>query len=173
MGNKWWRYKAEGQRLKHQKMANKKSAGILLYRQSYKGLEVFLVHPGGPYWAKKDEGAWSLPKGEFVEGEDALQAARREFHEETGFAIDGAFMELTPLKQPSGKIIYAWAVEGEIDASSVKSNLFSMEWPPKSGRRQDFPEVDRGGWFTIAQAREKLRSGQVGFLEELQEKLEG
>lgn len=154
-------------------MANKKSAGILLYRQSYKGLEVFLVHPGGPYWAKKDEGAWSLPKGELVEGEDALQAARREFHEETGFAIDGAFMELTPLKQPSGKIIYAWAVEGEIDASSVRSNLFSMEWPPKSGRRQDFPEVDRGGWFTIAQAREKLRSGQVGFLEELQEKLEG
>ena len=152
-------------------MANKKSAGILLYRQADNGLEVFLVHPGGPYWAKKDEGAWSLPKGEFAEGEDALQAARREFNEETGFAIDGVFMELTPLKQPSGKIIYAWAVEGEIDASSVKSNLFSMEWPPKSGRLQEFPEVDRGGWFTIAQAREKLRSGQVGFLEELRGKL--
>lgn len=150
---------------------NKTSAGILLYRRSDDGLEVFLVHPGGPYWAKKDEGAWSVPKGLFEDGEDPLDAAKREFCEETGFAVTGNFMELTPLKQPSGKVVYAWAVEGNIDATAIKSNMFSMEWPPRSGRQQEFPEVDRGGWFTMAQAQEKLLPGQRGFADELQRKL--
>ena len=140
----------------------------MVYRPSKTEPEVFLVHPGGPYWAKKDEGAWSVPKGEFTEGEDALEAARREFREETGFDIDGRFIELTPLKQPSGKVIYVWAVEGDLDAGAVRSNTFSMEWPPKSGTLQEFPEVDRGGWFSIEKAREKLLPGQRGFLDELQ-----
>lgn len=140
----------------------------MVYRPSKTEPEVFLVHPGGPYWAKKDEGAWSVPKGEFTEGEDALEAARREFREETGFDIDGRFIELTPLKQPSGKVIYVWAVEGNLDAGAVRSNTFSMEWPPKSGTLQEFPEVDRGGWFSIEKAREKLLPGQRGFLDELQ-----
>lgn len=146
----------------------KTSAGILLYRMLSKDLEVFLVHPGGPYWVKKDEGAWSVPKGEFEAGEEPLEAARREFYEETGFEITGRFMELTPLKQPSGKVVYVWALAGNVDAASVKSNMFSMEWPPGSGRQREFPEVDRGGWFTIAQAREKLLPGQRGFLDQLQ-----
>lgn len=149
----------------------KKSAGILLYRILEGKPEVFLVHPGGPFWVNKDKGAWSIPKGLFEEGEDPLEAAKREFQEETGFVISGDFMELTPLKQPSGKTVYAWAVEGTIDAASVKSNIFSMEWPPQSGKEQKFPEVDRGGWFDLAQAREKLLPGQQGFLIELQIKL--
>ncbi len=148
-------------------MSGKTSAGILLYRMAENGLEVFLVHPGGPYWAKKDEKAWSVPKGEFETGEDSLDAAKREFKEETGFDITGNFIELTPLRQPSGKVVYVWAVEGNIDATSIKSNMFSMEWPPRSGKEQDFPEVDKGGWFTIAQAQEKLLPGQRGFLEQL------
>lgn len=152
-------------------MSKKTSAGILLYRMAVNGPEVFLVHPGGPYWLKKDDGAWSVPKGEFEADEDPLQAARREFREETGSGIAGVFIALTPLKQPSGKTVYAWAVEGDIDAASVKSNMFSMEWPPRSGNQQEFPEVDRGGWFDLSQAREKILKGQVGFLEELQEKL--
>lgn len=138
-----------------------------MYRILGDGLEVFLVHPGGPYWAKKDAGAWSVPKGEFEDGENPLEAAKREYKEETGFDITGRFIELTPLKQPSGKIVYVWAVEGNIDATSIKSNLFSMEWPPRSGRQQEFPEVDKGGWFTIGQAQEKLLPGQRGFLEQL------
>lgn len=154
-------------------MSPKTSAGILLYRIIEGDLEVFLVHPGGPYWEKKDEGAWSVPKGEFEEGEDSLEAARREFHEETGSDVKGDFMELKPLKQPSGKIVYVWAVEGNIDAASIESNLFTMEWPPNSGKEQEFPEVDRGDWFTIPEAREKLVKGQVGFLDELQKKLGG
>lgn len=149
----------------------KTSAGILLYRLSDDGLEVFLVHPGGPFWAKKDEGAWSVPKGLFEDDENPLEAARREFREETGLDITGDFMELTPLKQPSGKVVYVWAVEGNIDAAAIKSNMFPMEWPPKSGKQQEFPEVDRGGWFTMAQAREKLLPGQRGFLDELQRTL--
>jgi len=153
-------------------MPPKTSAGILLYRMVEGELEVFLVHPGGPYWAKKDEGAWSVPKGEFEEGEDSLEAARREFWEETGSGVSGDFMELKPLKQPSGKIVYVWAVEGNIDEASIESNLFTMEWPPNSGKEQKFPEVDKGGWFTIPQAREKLLKGQLGFLDELQKKLE-
>jgi len=149
----------------------KTSAGILLYRLSGDGLEVFLVHPGGPFWAKKDEGAWSVPKGLFEDDENPLEAAKREFREETGFDISGDFMALTPLKQPSGKVVHVWTVEGNIDAASIKSNMFSMEWPPRSGNQQEFPEVDRGGWFTIAQAQVKLLPGQRGFLDELQRKL--
>lgn len=142
-----------------------------MYRLSDDGLEVFLVHPGGPFWAKKDDGAWSVPKGLFEDNENPLEAAKREFREETGFDISGDFMALTPLKQPSGKVVHAWTVEGNIDAASIKSNMFSMEWPPRSGNQQEFPEVDRGGWFKIPQAREKLLKGQVGFLDELQKKL--
>lgn len=149
----------------------KTSAGILLYKRSQKGLEVFLVHPGGPYWQKKDDGVWSIPKGEFHKGENPLDAARREFHEETGFDVSGPFVELTPLIQPSGKIVYAWAVEGDIDAASIKSNTFPLQWPPRSGKWIQCPEVDRGGWFTIDQARNKLAPGQRGFLDELQRKL--
>jgi predicted NUDIX family NTP pyrophosphohydrolase len=148
-------------------MKRKKSAGILLYRKQDQRLEVFLVHPGGPFWAKKDEGAWSVPKGEFEEGEKPLEAARREFREETGFDVDGRFAALTPLKQPSGKVIYAWAAAGDLDAAAIKSNTFTMEWPPKSGKIQEFPEVDRGGWFGIPEAREKLLPGQRPFLDEL------
>jgi len=150
-------------------MPKKQSAGILLYRSRAGVPEVFLVHPGGPFWAKKDAGAWSIPKGEFEEGADALEAARREFEEETGSPVDGPFVALKPLKQRSGKVVHAWAVEGDIDASSIKSNTFSMEWPPRSGRQQEFPEVDRGEWFAIAQAREKLLEGQRGFLDELEQ----
>lgn len=142
-----------------------------MYRIVENNPEVFIVHPGGPYWEKKDEGAWSIPKGEFETGEDSLEAARREFEEETGSAVAGDFVELTSLKQPSGKIIYAWAVEGNIDAALIKSNMFPMEWPPRSGREQEFPEVDKGGWFNLAEAREKLLPGQRAFLEELQNKL--
>ncbi len=148
-------------------MAKKKTAGILLYRMRDAGLEVFLVHPGGPFWMKKDDGAWSIPKGEMEEGEDPLNAAKREFHEETGCSVEGNFIPLTPLKQRGGKLVYAWAVEGDCDAESIKSNLFSMEWPPRSGKRAEFPEVDRAAWFALELAKEKILKSQVGFLEEL------
>lgn len=148
-------------------MPRKTSAGILLHRRIGGALEVFLIHPGGPFWAKKDLGAWSLPKGEFTEGENPLDAARREFTEETGFPIDGDFRPLTPLRQPSGKTIYAWAVEGDCDAAAVRSNAFEMEWPPRSGQRRAFPEVDRAEWFSLDEARKRIIAGQVGFLEEL------
>ena len=153
-------------------MTRKTSAGILLYRIHSGEPEVFLVHPGGPYWAKRDAGAWSIPKGEFDEGADALEAARREFQEETGSSADGEFIPLTPLKQKSGKLVYAWALLGDIDASSVRSNTFAMEWPPHSGKRHEFPEVDRGAWFTVAAANEKILPGQRGFIRELQERLD-
>lgn len=151
----------------------RKSAGLLLYRESPRGLEVFLVHPGGPMWAKKDEGAWSIPKGEFADDEDPFTAAKREFAEETGCQVCGEAMALEPLRQPSAKIVYAWAMRGDLDALAVRSNKFSMEWPPKSGRRVEFPEVDRAAWFDLAVAREKLLKGQVGFLDELVTKLGG
>jgi predicted NUDIX family NTP pyrophosphohydrolase len=154
-------------------MARILSAGILLYRVKAGILEVFLVHPGGPFWARKDTGAWSIPKGEFEPGEDPLGHAKREFLEETGSPVDGRFLELAPVKLKSGKTVYAWAVEGDIDAASVRSNLFSMEWPPKSGRQQEFPEVDRGGWFDMEAARVKLQEGQLGFLAELEVVLQG
>lgn len=145
-----------------------RSAGILLYRRRAGGLEVLLVHPGGPFWRDRDEGAWSIPKGEFHDPEDALAAARREFAEETGTAIDGEFVALAPRRQRSGKTVHAWAVEGDLDAAAVRSNLFSMEWPPKSGRTAEFPEVDRAAWFPIAQARKKLLPGQLPFLDQLE-----
>ncbi len=152
-------------------MAKKNSAGILLYRIRSGALEVFLVHPGGPFWAKKEAGTWSIPKGEFEEGADHLETATREFFEESGSPIDGSFMLLTSQKQRSGKLVHAWAVQGDIDASSVRSNKFSMEWPPRSGKQQEFPEIDKGEWFTIPVAREKLLAGQRGFLDELEKKL--
>src|SRR6185503_20518752 len=147
-------------------MAKKSTAGLLLYRRRGE-LEVLLVHPGGPFWAKKDEGAWSLPKGEFEAGEEPLQAAKREFAEETGFSVDGKFLPLDPVQQRGGKTIYAWAIEGDCDATQARSNLFSLEWPPKSGRMQEFPEVDRAQWFTIPEARRRIIAGQAGFIDQL------
>ena len=152
-------------------MRTKTSAGILLYRVRVGELEVFLVHPGGPYWEKRDSGAWSIPKGEFNEGDDPLEAARREFQEETGSQATGEFVALTPLKQRSGKLVYAWAARGDIDASSITSNTFSMEWPPRSGQQREFPEIDRGAWFTVAAANEKILPGQRGFIRQLEEHL--
>ena len=150
-------------------MAKKLSAGILLYRTRNSGIEVFIVHPGGPFWAKKDDGAWSIPKGEYAEGEDPLSVAKREFFEETGSTLNGVFVELPPAKQLSGKIIRAWAVEGDVDAVSIRSNSFSLEWPPKSGRMQSFPEVDRALWCELALARTKLIAGQRILLDELEQ----
>ena len=145
------------------------SGGVLLFRLRDSRLEVLLVHPGGPFWTRKDEGAWSIPKGEYGPGEDPLEAAKREFQEETGFPASGEFLPLTSRKQPSGKIISAWAVEGDCDPSAIKSNNFSMEWPPRSGKQQDFPEVDRAGWFSLPAAKEKILKGQLPFLDELSE----
>ena len=145
---------------------SKLSAGILLFRRRGNDLEFFLVHPGGPFWAKKDDGAWSIPKGEYEAAEDPLEAAKREFLEETGSAIDGDFLPLTPLKQPSGKVISAWSVQGDIDPGALRSNLFEMEWPPRSGKKAQFPEVDRGSWFSPDVARRKLSPGQVPFVDE-------
>ena len=142
------------------------SAGILLYRRNKKEIEFFLVHPGGPFWAKKDLGVWSIPKGEYDPGEDPLAAAKREFAEETGQNISGEFIALTPIKQKAGKIVQAWLVEGEIDVDAIRSNTFEMEWPPKSGRKQSFPEVDKGGWFDAATAKEKINEKQAGLIDE-------
>ncbi len=145
------------------------SAGLLMYRRRRGVLEVFLVHPGGPFWVNKDEGSWSIPKGEYESGEDPFEVAKREFREETSCQATGEFIPLTPRKQPGGKVITAWALEGDCDASTVNSNTFSMEWPPRSGRQQEFPEVDRAGWFTILVGREKILKGQAGFLGELEQ----
>jgi predicted NUDIX family NTP pyrophosphohydrolase len=142
----------------------KRSAGILLFRRGQAGIEVFLVHPGGPFWRGKDLGAWSLPKGEYEKGEDPLIAAKREFAEETGCVVDGAFVALGDLKQPSGKVVSAWALEHDLDPTSVKSNMFMMEWPPKSGKMREFPEVDAGAWYTQPDAMEKLLKGQRDFI---------
>lgn len=150
----------------------KQSAGLLMYRRVGKEVEVLLVHPGGPFWARKDIGAWSIPKGEFTADEDPLAAAQREFEEETGIRPDGSFIQLAPIKQPSGKTIHAWAFEGDCDADAIHSNTFSMEWPPRSGRQEEFPEVDKAGWFTIDIAKEKIIRGQRGFIEELEAKLQ-
>jgi len=146
----------------------KKSAGILVFRKNHEEYEVLLVHPGGPFWAKKDLNSWSVPKGEFEDDEEPLSAAKREFEEETGFAIDGKFIELFPVKQASGKIIYIWAVQGDIDISGVTSNLFKLEWPPKSGAFKEFPEIDRAEWFVFETAKQKILSGQIPILENLQ-----
>lgn len=149
-------------------MAKKKNAaGLLLYRRRGELLEVFLVHPGGPFWAKKDAGAWSLPKGEIGEDEDPLQAAKREFTEETGFPIEGEFRPLEPIKQPGGKVVQAWAIEANCDPAQVRSNVFTMEWPPKSGRTQQFPEVDRAEWFAVTESRKRIIAAQINFLDQL------
>jgi predicted NUDIX family NTP pyrophosphohydrolase len=145
----------------------KHSTGLLQYRWRSGGLEVLLVHPGGPFWAGKDEGAWSIPKGEFNPPEDPLAAAYREFNEETSCLAAGKVIPLTSLKQPSGKLIQAWALKGDCDAEAIRSNTFSLEWPPRSGRLQEFPEVDRAAWFSLEVARKKIIKGQAGFLEEL------
>ncbi|KUK49687.1 MAG: Putative NTP pyrophosphohydrolase [Parcubacteria bacterium 33_209] len=134
----------------------KKSAGILLYRVKNKFLEVFLVHPGGPFWAKKDLGVWSIPKGEFTESEDPQDAAKREFQEELGIYCTGDFIPLTSIKQKGGKVVYAWALKNDIDPNQIKSNTFEMEWPLKSGKKQEFPEIDRGEWFGVLEAKQKI-----------------
>jgi len=146
------------------------SAGLVLHRRREGRLEVLLVHPGGPFWAKKDLGAWSIPKGEAAAGEDLLARARTELREETGWQTDGPFMPLTPVKQ-SGKIVHAWASPAEGDAATIVSNTFELEFPPRSGRRQTFPEVDRAGWFDLATAREKIVAGQRGLLDQLERAL--
>jgi predicted NUDIX family NTP pyrophosphohydrolase len=146
----------------------KHSAGLLLYRIRDGNLEVFLVHPGGPFWAKKDLGVWSIPEGEMNEGEELLEAARREFEEETGFRPEGMFRELTPVRQKSGKIVHARAVEGDCDATAIRSNTITIEWPPRSGRQLEIPEVDRAGWFDSDAAREKILEGQRGLLAQVE-----
>jgi predicted NUDIX family NTP pyrophosphohydrolase len=143
------------------------SAGLLLYRFSTGHLEVLLVHPGGPFWKNKDEGAWTIPKGEVEKEEEALETAKREFEEETGTRLKGPFRELAPVRQKAGKKVVAWAMEGDLDVSLVRSNTFDMEWPPRSGKRQSFPEIDRAGWFDIETARVKMNMGQMGLLDEL------
>ena len=147
----------------------KQSAGLLIYRRQNNELEVFLVHPGGPFWKNKDEGAWSIPKGEFADDENPLEVANREFHEETGLTLNAAsaFIPLQPVKQRGGKTVYAWAVEADFDAAHVHSNTFSMEWPPRSGKMAEFPEVDRSEWFAIPLAREKMIEAQRAFLDRL------
>ena len=147
------------------------SAGILLFRYQNSKLEVMLVHPGGPFWAKKDDGAWSIPKGLFAEGEKPLEAAKREFKEETGFDIDGEFIELGELKQPSGKIVQAWAFEKDLDVTKIESNTFELEWPMNSGTIRKYPEIDKGQWFGISPAKKKILKGQVGFIDVLLKKL--
>lgn len=146
----------------------KRSAGVLLFREAQGAIEVLLVHPGGPFWAGKDDGAWSIPKGEFDAGEEPLAAARREFTEETGATVDGEFVELEPARLPSGKILYAWAVRGDFDPTRLRSNTFSMRWPPKSGPLREFPEVDRAAWFALDRARRKISPGQRPLLEQLE-----
>lgn len=148
-----------------------KSAGILLYRHRPDGPEVFLVHPGGPFWAKKDDGAWSIPKGVHEPDEDAETAARREFEEETGATIVAPLIPLGAFRQPGGKIIAVFAAEGDFDPAALKSNVFTMEWPPRSGRTAEFPEVDRAGWFNADAAARKILKGQQPILEALYARL--
>ncbi|MGA3084572.1 MAG: NUDIX domain-containing protein [Thermodesulfobacteriota bacterium] len=148
-------------------LMTKKSAGLLMCRFRDSRLEILLVHPGGPFWTKKDEGAWSIPKGEYSDNEDPFEVAKREFKEETGCEAKGNFIPLTPLKQPSGKLITAWAFEGDCVASNIKSNTFMTEWPPHSGKQSEFPEIDRAEWFSINTAKIKILKGCVGFIEQL------
>lgn len=151
----------------------KVSAGILVFRESGGAIEVLLAHPGGPLWASKDAGAWTIPKGEPEEGEDLLAAAKRELAEETGFHASGEAIALEPVRLASGKRVHAWAIRGDFDPSALSSNAFSLEWPPRSGRFQDFPEVDRVAWFALAEARTKANAGQVALLDELERVLGG
>ena len=150
----------------------KPSAGILMYRRVPDGIEVLLVHPGGPFWAKKDAGAWSVPKGEFDAGEDAEAAARREFREEMGCDVAGELLPLGSIRQKNGKEVFAWAVERDFDCATLRSNTVSIEWPPRSGRRVDIPEVDRAEWFTPEQARVKMHTGQPELVDRLLRLLE-
>jgi predicted NUDIX family NTP pyrophosphohydrolase len=150
----------------------KRSAGILLYRVVGDAPEVLLVHPGGPFWARRDAGAWSIPKGEYEEGDDPRGCALREFCEETGSELPpGKLIDLGSVKQKGGKVVSAWAAEGEIDADAVSSNTFTMEWPPRSGRMAEFPEIDRAGWFGMGAAREKMVPAQAEFLDRLLERV--
>jgi predicted NUDIX family NTP pyrophosphohydrolase len=150
----------------------KRSAGLLLFRRGKELIEVFLVHPGGPFWAKKDLGAWSIPKGEYAEDEDPLRAARREFEEETGFPAPANAVSLGELKQAGGKVVAAWAAEGDCDPEKLVSNTCEIEWPPRSGRKMEIPEVDRAAWFPLAEARERILKSQQPFIDRLSEALE-
>jgi len=149
----------------------KMSAGLVMYRFRDAKLEVLLVHPGGPYWSKKDDGVWSIPKGEYTEDEEPFTVAKREFKEETGYKAEGDFIQLAAIKQPSRKTVIAWAFEGDCDAAEIKSNTFTMGWPPHSGKKVEFPEVDKAAWFSVAAAKTKLLKGQIGFIERLCETL--
>ncbi|MEO7767616.1 MAG: NUDIX domain-containing protein [Ferruginibacter sp.] len=149
----------------------KRSAGIILYRFRNSLPEILLVHPGGPFWAKKDLGAWSIPKGDFDDNENPLDAAKREFEEETGIKIAGKFIELTPVKQKAGKLIYAWALQKDVNTVEVKSNIFEMQWPPKSGKMKEFPEIDKAEWFGIEKTKEKVLQGQLPLIMELMGKI--
>lgn len=149
----------------------KRSAGILLYRRNERGLEVFLVHPGGPFWAKKDRGAWVIPKGEYGDSEDPLDAARREFKEETGFTVEGIFVSLGSIRQTGGKIVSVWTVEGDCDPAKLTSDSYRMEWPPRTGREIEFPEVDRGAWFSIQDAHDYILPSQSPMLFRLVESI--
>jgi predicted NUDIX family NTP pyrophosphohydrolase len=145
----------------------KRSAGLIMYRRTAAGLEVLLVHPGGPFWASKDKGAWLIPKGEYADGEQPLEAAQREFREETGFVAQGPYLELGTVRQPGGKIVAAWGFEGDHDPGDLISNTFLMEWPPRSGRQIDIPEIDRGRWFSVPDAREHILQSQAPLLDAL------
>lgn len=147
------------------------SAGLLMYRVRQGKPQALLVHPGGPFWRNKDEGAWTIPKGIVAAGEELLDAARREFLEETGFAPAGRLIALSPVKQKAGKVVHAWAVEGDIDAAAIKSNTFMMEWPPRSGKQAEFPEVDRAEWFDLETAKKKMNPAQAAFVVELEQVL--
>jgi predicted NUDIX family NTP pyrophosphohydrolase len=151
--------------------SSKRSAGLLMYRRRKGEIEVLLIHPGGPLWARKDQGAWTIPKGEYEADEDPLTAARREFYEETGFIASGDFIELGSVRQKSGKVVTAWAFEGDCDPSKLVSNTCEIEWPPRSGRQMEIPEVDRGNWYSLAEARQYIREEQCKLLETLVERL--
>ncbi len=152
-------------------MAQAQSAGVVLYRRRGPALEVLLVHPGGPFWARKDEGAWSIPKGEFSSDEAPADAARREFTEETGVELGAALLPMTPVAQSRGKMVHPFAVEGDLDVQAIRSTTFDLEWPPRSGQTRKFPEVDRAAWFSLVDAKRKIVAGQRPILDELRERL--
>ncbi|HTF43371.1 MAG TPA: NUDIX domain-containing protein [Terriglobales bacterium] len=150
----------------------RRSAGLIMYRRLPRNLEVFLVHPGGPFFAKKDEGTWTIPKGEYLDGELPLEAAKREFQEETGFPVPETFLDLGSIKQAGGKIVAAWAFEGDCDPAKMSSNTCEVEWPPRSGRLIEVPEADRGAWFSIDEAKERIKSTQIPLLDRLAKALD-